>query len=153
MFIDKRMAENNELTARQLQRPNLSVSLHVHVCTIKKAHKRLGSVATQPKYSQLHVVCPANRVKWVAWCEKCLSDKEKFSDVIWTDECTVQIDSHACLCYRGRNLGNWNLVLSTHAVEVYIWGGIFKPHFHVMKKSWIDSHVWLEILCTLCGEL
>ena len=91
------MTENDELTARKTRQlleerwPDTNVSIN----TIKRARKHLGWVATRPKYSQL--VREANKDKRVAWCKEQLAKKDKFLDVIFTDESSVQLDNHAPL--------------------------------------------------------
>ena len=39
------------------------------------------------------------------WCKQCVADKDEFSNVILSDECFVQLDSHGKLCFRKRGQG------------------------------------------------
>lgn len=49
---------------------------------------------------------------------------EKFDDVIFTDECTVQLENHSRLCFR-KHRQPWRLKQrAKHPVKVHIWGGI-----------------------------
>ena len=41
-----------------------------------------------------------NKQKREEWAWLCLADS--FDDIIWTDECTVQMESHCCFCCRKR---------------------------------------------------
>ena len=100
-FLNEAIAENDELTVRKLrdmleQRwPELKVS----ICSIKRAWKHdLGWICTRPKYCQLIRV--VNREKRLAWCQEMIKNKETFDNVIWTDECSVQLDHHGRLCFR-----------------------------------------------------
>ena len=79
-ILDEALAENDELTARK-----------VSICSIKRVRKHdLGWIRTCPKYCQLiHV---ANKEKGLAWCQEMIKNKETFDNVIWTDECSVQLD-------------------------------------------------------------
>ena len=82
----------------------------------------LGRTYSTARYSQ--AIQDANKDKRVAWCQKCL-DKEKFDDVVFTDESTIQLESHrrsflkkiaSCkLKYRHK-----------HPAKVHIWAGISK---------------------------
>lgn len=123
-FIDEAMTENDELTARQMRQmlearwPNTIVSLN----TVKRARKHLGWVATRPKYSQL--VREANKEKRVLWCKKQLAAKEKFLDVVFTDESTVQLDNHGRLCFRKRKQPRKLKPRPKHPIKVHIWAGI-----------------------------
>ena len=42
-----------------------------------------------------------NQEKRVWWCQKQIDDGDlEFEDVVWTDECTVQLESHQQFCFR-----------------------------------------------------
>ena len=69
-----------------------------YLWALKRARRSLGWVATQPKYNQL--VHEANKEKRVVWCQEQISKGDKFLNVIWTDECSVQLDNHGRLCFR-----------------------------------------------------
>ena len=92
-FIDDALAEDDELTARRLKDlleerwPELRVSIP----TIKRARKYdLGWIRTRPQYCQLvRVVNKQNRLEW---CQERIDEKDEFKDVIWSDECSVQLD-------------------------------------------------------------
>ena len=122
--INEALAANNELTARQLlgilekQWPELEVS----VSTTKRARRDLGWIAIRPKYCQL--IRDANRSKRVQWCERMLETKEQFKDVIFSDECSVQLDNHGNLCFRKRKEPRKLKPRAKHPVKVHIWGGI-----------------------------
>ena len=100
LFIDDALADNDELTARNLHNvlqdrwPEISVSLS----TIKRTWKDLGWVATRPRYCQM--IREENKAKRLSWCEKRLRWKEAFEDVVFTDECSVQLDRHGRSCFR-----------------------------------------------------
>ena len=125
-YIDDVMADNDELTARQLrhmltsQWPELSVSVR----TVRRARWKLGWVATRPKYCQL--VRELNQVKRLEWCQKQLAENEVFDNVIFTDECSVQLDRHGRLCFRKRNQPRKMKPRPKHPTKVHIWGGISK---------------------------
>ena len=89
-FIDDSLAENDEMTARQLQTavvkkwPNVKVS----ISTMKRMRQSLGWVATRPKYCQL--VRQVNMDKRLSWCTDMVKSKETFDNVLFTDECSVR---------------------------------------------------------------
>ena len=93
-FIDEALATNDELTSRQLRTmltnkyPELSMSLS----TIVRARRELGWVVTTPKYCQL--IRDANKQKRLEWCQEMINTNEQFDDVIFTDESSVQLESH-----------------------------------------------------------
>ena len=123
-YIDDVMADNNELTARQLrhmltnQWPELSLSVH----TVRRARWKLGWIATHPKYCQL--VRELNQVKRLEWCQKQLAENEVFDNVIFVVECSVQLDWHGRLCFWKCNQPCKLKPRPKHPVKVHIWGGI-----------------------------
>ena len=123
--IEESLRADDELTARKLREkltrvfPNLS---NVAISTIKRYRKKLGWVCTRPHYCQL--VREANKEKRKQWCQAQIHNQEKFEDVIFTDECTVQLDHHGRLCFRKEKEGRTLKQRPKHLVKVHIWGGI-----------------------------
>ena len=86
------MAENDELTARQVRGlvvrewPDVDVSISTikRIKRIKRIRKQLGWIPTTPKHCQL--IRDANKEKRLDWCKQCVADKDEFNDVIFSDE-------------------------------------------------------------------
>ena len=99
-FIDEALSQNDKITCTQLHKqlrnrfPNIIVSLSI----VKRAKEDLGWVSSTPHYCQLKR--EANKPKQVEWCHKCFDENERFTNVIWTDECSVQLDPHRKQVYR-----------------------------------------------------
>jgi len=87
-FIDEVLSQDDEVTCTQLHE-QLHNDISVSPSTVKRAKKDLGWVSSTPHYCQL--IREANKPKQVEWCRKCFDDNECFTDVIWTDECSVQL--------------------------------------------------------------
>ena len=117
--INQYLTKDDELTARKLRNklreeytdiPEVSITTIkrcgdlVHICTVcilllsYRYRKRLGWTNTRPHYCQL--IREANKMKRKEWCERQIQSKEQFGDVMFTDECTVQLDHHGRLCFR-----------------------------------------------------
>lgn len=123
--IEESLQGNDELTARRLKAklddrfvdlPDVSLS------TIKCRRKELGWVCTRPHYCQL--IREANKLKRKEWCQVQLDKNEKFENVVFIDECTVQLDSHGRLCFRKEKEQRLLKQRPKHAAKVHIWGGI-----------------------------
>ena len=125
-LIDQLLTENDELTTRLLlhklkeQDPDLNVSLS----TVKRARRDLGWVSTTPRYCQM--VREANKEKRLKWCEDQIANSEKFDDVIFTDECSVQLDVHRRKCYRKKSQPRKLKMRPKHPPKIHVWGGISK---------------------------
>ena len=101
--MDKVLANDDELTARKLHSileerwPDLQVSL----ATLKHARKHdLGWICTCPKYCQL--IRAVNKEQWLTWRKERIAE-DTFQDVIWSGECSVQLDYHGRLCFRKKH--------------------------------------------------
>ena len=101
-FVDDVMAENDELTSSQLYNvftckemyPEVSVS----ISTIKRARRELGWVAKRTRYCAMTV--ERNKEKRVEWCrEQIRAGDLGFTNVVLTDECTIQLESHRRMTY------------------------------------------------------
>ena len=62
--------------------------------------------------------------KRLAFCQEMIASKDTFDDVIFTDECSVQLDRHGKLCFRKENEPRKLKPKPKHPVKVHIWGGI-----------------------------
>lgn len=122
-FIDRKMEENDETTSTDLSRMIKSeLSLEISDSTLRHVRKKLGWLSSGSKYCQL--VREPNRAKRLEYCRTLLSTKEKFDDVIFTDECTVAMESHAKLSFH-----RWwePPVLKPkpkHPYKIHVWAGI-----------------------------
>ena len=67
-----------------------------------------------------------NKKKRLVWCREQLRVNEAFNDVIVTDECTVQLDSHSHLCFRKEHQPRVLKQRAKHPAKLHIWGGISK---------------------------
>ena len=89
------MASNNEMTGTQLRNRLIDQfpSLQVSISSIKRARRKLGWISKKTRYCAL--VSDTNEEKRVTWCNERVSKNDMvFEDVIWTDECTVQLEPH-----------------------------------------------------------
>ena len=115
------LKENNEMTARQIREklyekfPALNVSL----ATVKWVQKENGWVCTSPHYSQL--IWEVSKLKQKELCQKQIDKKEKFSNVVFTDD---QLDHHGQLCFRKKRKAHKLKQCAKHPAKVHIWGDI-----------------------------
>ena len=91
-FIDEKMKENDELTSEELRKMvanecGVEVSSSATIRRIRR--EKLGWKCENTRYCQF--VREPNKIKRLAFCLDALSRKDRFDDVIFTDETTVQI--------------------------------------------------------------
>ena len=89
--IDEEMRRNDELSSIELARILLArCDIEVSPRTVRRVRKKLGWTWSGTKYCQL--VKDVNKPKRMEHCLKVLSDRDDFADVIFSDECSVNIE-------------------------------------------------------------
>ena len=123
-FLDDKLKEDDELTSTKLRSllmqkwPDLNVSL----TSIKRYRRAQGWVCTRPHYCQL--IRNINKRKRVAWCEEEIKSKDDFSDLIFSDECTVQLEQHGRICFRKKREPRKLKPRPKHPPKIHVWGAI-----------------------------
>ena len=84
------MQTDNETSAHQLHRLLKSCRYNISLCMILRYRTALGWTLRGSSYCQL--IRHANKQKRLDWAER--HTDLAFDDVVWTDECTVQLESH-----------------------------------------------------------
>ena len=115
------MQEDNETTGKELS----SVVLHqsgisIMPCTARRARHSLGWTRRGTAYCQL--IRAGNCAKWLLWARENLG--RVFHDVIWTDETTVQLESHRPFCCRKEGQAPRCKPRAKHPCKVHVWAGI-----------------------------
>ena len=80
------------------------------------------------------------------WAREYLHDD--FSDVVWTDETTVQLESHKRYCCRKQGATPKPKPHPKHPRKVHVWGGISTNGRMelVIFEGIMDASLYLEIL-------
>ena len=124
-FIDDCMASDDELTAKKLRDKLLErfPSLNMSLSTVKRVRTELRWTAKKTRYSAL--VSDANQEKRVVWCNERMemSDMD-FDDVVFSDECTVQLESHRRVTFYKKGQPVRYKMKAKHSPKVNVWAGI-----------------------------
>ena len=127
-FIDDTVANNVDMTSRQLHSAFVSKYPEmdsISVSTVKRARVRLGWISKRTRYCAL--ISETNQEKRLEFCKKLIEDNDlDFHDVVWTNECSVQLESHRKTTYH--RIGEPAKMCSRpkHPAKVHVWGGISK---------------------------
>ena len=78
------------------------------------------------QYVFMHIpyTLKVNKRKRLIWCREQQRSKEDFSDVIFTDECTVQLEQHSRVCFCKKFQPRSLKQRAKHPIKIHIWGGI-----------------------------
>ena len=119
--IENRMQQDDETTGQELvsflqREENVSVSVQ----TARRGRKQLGWTSRGTAYCQL--IRQGNRVKRLEWAQENLD--ANFENVIWTDETTVQLESHRRFCCKKKGQKPRYKPRPKHPCKVHVWAGI-----------------------------
>ena len=89
-LVEEQMRKDDETTAVQLHALLLDKGFQPSLRTILRCRVSLGWTFRGSSYCQL--IRDDNKIKRFEWARKHVSDN--FDDVIWSDECTVQLKTH-----------------------------------------------------------
>ena len=121
-LIEDAMRTDDETTATQLQAILASRQIYVSLATIVRNRLELGWTYRGSAYCQL--IRHENKQKRLDWAKEHLHDN--FEDVIWTDETTVQLETHRRYCYRKEGEPPLPKPRAKHPTKVHVWAGISK---------------------------
>jgi len=82
----------------------------------------VGYSTSSPRYAQM--IREPNKIKRVEFCKNLISVDEHFNDIVFTDECTVQLHDNKIVVYRLKDSAAPPIPLPKHAFKVHVWGGI-----------------------------
>ena len=95
-LVEEQMQKDDETTAYQLHHLLVENRIEISLKTVLRCCTTLGWTFRGSAYCQL--IREANKVKRLQWSEQHKDDN--FDDVIWTDEATVQLETHRRFCCR-----------------------------------------------------
>ena len=116
------MRSDDETTATQFQAMLASRHIYVSLSTIVRNRSELGWTYRGSAYCQL--IRRENKEKRLRWATA--HQHDNFDDVVWTDETTVQLETHKRYCYRKVGERPLPKPRAKHPVKVHVWAGISK---------------------------
>ena len=94
--VEQKMREDDETTAVQLHALLVRNGFDLTLRTVLRCRVSLGWTFRGSAYCQL--IRQANKTKRLEWAQNFRTDN--FANVTWTDECSVQVESHRRYCCR-----------------------------------------------------
>uniref|UniRef100_A0A1X7VW02 Tc1-like transposase DDE domain-containing protein n=1 Tax=Amphimedon queenslandica TaxID=400682 RepID=A0A1X7VW02_AMPQE len=120
--MDDQMELDDETTAHQLHSLLVQKGYNISLKTILRCRRSLGWTFRGSAYCQL--IRDVHKQKRLDWA--LLYKVDEFLDEIYTDECTVQMESHMRHCCRKKNRAPRLKPRPKHPTKVHIWAGISK---------------------------
>eukprot|EP00731_Ephydatia_muelleri_P038430 Em0758g5a len=119
-IVNEQMKKDDETTASQLHALLISRGYYLSYRAILRCRSALGWTFRGSAYCQM--IGEQNKLKRLNWAIAHLHEAETgFKDVVWTDECTVQLESHRRICCLKGGEAPKN---KQRATKVHVWAGI-----------------------------
>ena len=147
-LVERRMGEDDETTATQLHAVLTACGVSISLSTILRSRAMLGWTFRGSKYCQQ--IRHQKRFIWVA--DNYLEMLEnRFEDVIWTDETTVQLESHSRHSYRKIGEAATLKPRPKHPLKLHVWAGISRRGATpiVIFSGIMDADLYINILLFL----
>ena len=142
--IDQMMHGDNETTTAQIRTHLHAQGMEMSVSTILRGCRLLGWTYRGSAYCQL--IRDVNKEKRLQWARDHLNDE--FTNVVWTDETTVQLETHKRFCYRKKGVRPHLKPCAKHPVKVHVWAGIgwHGPTEICIFEGKMDATLYTQIL-------
>lgn len=143
------MEEDDETTAYQLQHILKQHGYLYRIRTIMRWRNRLGWKFCGSKYCQS--IRNQNVIKRKEWAERILNEMRNgytFHDVIFTDECKVQLERHSRKSHKRVGFKVKLKGRHKHPTSVYVWAGISKsgPTDIVIFDGIMDAEYYVNTI-------
>ena len=118
-YLDRMLEDDGEISAMEL-----------HRLIAKKFGKQIPAQTIRrflrQKLQWVVVISDKNKAKRMEFAQRCLTAKDSFDDVIWTDESSVQLVKHSRSMRVKVGKEQPHKPVAKHAVKVHVWAGISK---------------------------
>lgn len=146
-FVKKALSEKPTQTSTDIRRLLAEKGTHVSSSTVHKVIEAAGFTATSPRYGQM--VRDVNKVKRVAFAKENIANNDNFDNIIFTDECSVQLHDNKIVIYRERDSVAPVLPKPKHILKVHVWAGIsrrgttWEPVSVILSSSFNFFSSWI----------
>ena len=121
-FIDQQMRKDDEMTSAKIQKKLAKRGISVSSSTVRRSRKQQGWTLQRTAYCQL--IRDANKVKRLEFAQRVLESGDTFHNVIFSDECSISLQSHRRTCFRMADEPTKWKPKPKHPLKVHVWGGI-----------------------------
>ena len=97
-FIEQQMCKDDEMTSAKIQKKLAKRGISVSSSTVRRSRKQQGWTLQRTAYCQL--ICDANKVKRLEFAQRVLESGDTFHNVIFSDECSISLQSYCRTCFR-----------------------------------------------------
>jgi hypothetical protein len=121
-IVEKTLRENPQQSATNVHKTLKSDGYELSLSTTKRIISAVGYTSASPRYGQL--VRDTNKEKRIHFCQTLVNSNDTLCDIIFTDECSVQLHQNKQVMYRCKDTPRETIPKPKHPLKVHVWGGI-----------------------------
>lgn len=110
------------MTSTDIHRLLAEQGSHTSKTTVHKVIDAAGFIGGAPRYGQM--IRDVNKEKKMTFCKTLIANNDSFNDIIFTDECSVQLHGNKIVVYGEKDSPAPILPKPKHPLKVYVWAGI-----------------------------
>lgn len=120
--VKESLSTNPVQSARDVQKLLTDRGAEVGYTTTRKAIAAAGFTNATPRYCQL--IRDANKLKRIEFCNMLIDSNDDMSNIIFTDETSVQLHQNRQTTYRPKGSVPTMCPKPKHPLKVHLWAGI-----------------------------
>lgn len=121
-LVEEQMEKDDETTLAELQAMLAKKGIKVSTSTLHRWRKDLGWTSKGTRYCQM--IRSANVVKRLDWALANSYEQDKFDDIVFSDETSVQLENHRRTCsYKVGRKPRYK-PKPKHPIKLHVWAGI-----------------------------
>ncbi|CAC5373100.1 unnamed protein product [Mytilus coruscus] len=121
-FVKTALTENPTRTTTDIKHIYADKGNHTSRSTVRNVIDAAGYTVSKPRYGQM--VRDVNKQKRVQFSREVIANDDHFNNVIFTDECSVQLHNNKIVIYREKDSVVPVLPNPKHPLKVHVWAGI-----------------------------
>ena len=132
--------------------------IDVSKSTAKKAINAAGFTYSTPRYCSM--IRDKNKEKRIEFCRDLIEANDDLGDIIFTDECTVQMHGNKVIVYRPRDAAAVHIPTPKHSLKLHVWAGISKRGSTrillfdgILRKEFYCEEILQNTLCPFIQEV
>ena len=143
-LIKEYISNDYTMSSTEIHRMLKEDGVSFGLTTTKWAISASGFTHSRPRYGQM--VRDANKLKRVDFCDRLIAKNDQFDDVIFLDECSIQLHQNKLCSYRPKDFCAAVLPKPKHPLKIHVWAAISKPGATKIRlfEGIMDSMFYIE---------
>ena len=116
------LREKRTMTSTDIHRLLVEQGSHTSKTTVHRVIDTAGFTGGAPKHGQM--IRDVNKENRMTFCKTLIAKNDSLNDIIFTDECSVQLHGNKIVVYREKDSPAPIIPKPKHPLKVHVWVGI-----------------------------